>query len=161
MCALVADAQDDIPAFIKEKGGIEPAVHSFDELYRNLKLFLQLVSQRKENLTGKIAETESTLTFIKMLEERSEETIHTRFELANGVYLPVAIKEPKTAKLWIGANVMLEYPFPEAREMLTRNLQTARENIDKLNTDLAHLTREIAKIEDLVTKIVDAGVAQL
>ena len=37
------------------------------------------------------------------------------FEIAEGMYTQATIKESKSVCLWLGANVMVEYPFEEVR----------------------------------------------
>lgn len=39
------------------------------------------------------------------------------------------MKDVQTVCLWLGANVMVEYPFDEARKLLTANLQNAKANL--------------------------------
>ncbi|KAL7715804.1 Prefoldin subunit 3 [Entamoeba marina] len=150
---------EDVPAYVKEKGGIEQAVKSFEDTYKNLKFFENVVEQRKESMANKIAETESTLKYVNLLESKTDSSVETKFEISSGLYLPVKINKPKTVNLWIGANVMLEYSFEDAKTMLNENLSKARENISKLDIDTEHLTNEIKKMEALISKVVDAGVS--
>lgn len=51
--------------------------------------------------------------------------------------------------LWLGANVMLEYSYEEAHELLTKNLGNAKENLEKLEKDLAFLKDQITVSEVL------------
>ena len=55
---------------------------------------------------------------------------------------------------------MLEYSFEEARTMLNDNLKKSDEKISKLDGDLKHLNTEVAKVEELISKIVDYTVAE-
>lgn len=41
--------------------------------------------------------------------------------------------------LWLGANVMLEYPLEEAEELLKSNMATAKKNLDCVEHDLDFL----------------------
>ena len=36
------------------------------------------------------------------------------------------LKGTKTVNLWLGANTMVEFPFNEARVLLSKNLENAR-----------------------------------
>lgn len=50
----------------------------------------------------------------------------TDFELSDGIFAKAEIKKPKAVGIWLGANVMVEYNFEEAIELLEKNLSTAR-----------------------------------
>ena len=78
---------------------------SVEDTYKNLKFFLDVVQQRKTTLNDKISETESTLKYVQLLEEKSNEQVKTKFEIATGLYLPVTIDKPKSVNLWIGVCV--------------------------------------------------------
>jgi len=38
-------------------------------------------------------------------------------------------RETKTVCLWLGANTMVEFQFPEAKSLLTNNLENALSNL--------------------------------
>ena len=50
----------------------------------------------------------------------------TQFELSDNLYAKAEIKKPKAVGIWLGANVMVEYSFAEAIELLQKNLATAK-----------------------------------
>ncbi|EKE42791.1 hypothetical protein ENUP19_0054G0063 [Entamoeba nuttalli] len=149
----------DVKKYVQEKGGMEQAIRSIEDTYKNLKFFLDVVSQRKTTLIEKVDETQSTLKYVILLEEKTNDQVKTKFEISNGLYLPVTINKPKTVNLWIGANVMMEYSFDEAKKMLNENIKTTQDRIEKLEIDRKHLTTEISKMEDLIKQIVDASIA--
>ncbi|ELP85547.1 prefoldin subunit, putative [Entamoeba invadens IP1] len=157
--SIVCPVIEDVQKYVAEKGGVGPAVQSVEDTYKNLKFFLDVVSQRKLTLTSKIEEIQSTLNYVKLLQSKTNEEVKTKFEIANGLYLPVTISEPKKVNLWIGAGVMMEYSFEEAEKTLTDNTNATTTMIKKLDEDSNHLNGEIAKMEVLIKKMVDAGIA--
>ena len=46
--------------------------------------------------------------------------METNFQLSDTVYANAVIKEPQNVCLWLGANVMVEYPIDDAFELLCR-----------------------------------------
>jgi prefoldin subunit 5 len=56
---------------------------------------------------------------------------------------------PKTKNvcLWLGANVMLEYPLPEAEELLLKNRTLAEDKLTQIETDLEFLRSQITTTE--------------
>lgn len=47
------------------------------------------------------------------------------FELGNQVYAKARVKPTTKANLWLGADVMLEYPLDEATQLLVHSLVVA------------------------------------
>ena len=45
--------------------------------------------------------------------------------------------------LWLGANVMLAYPIPEAEELLQSKLSTAKQSLSTCEEDLDFLREQI------------------
>ena len=81
---------------------MQQAVQSFEETYKNLKFFLNVVTSRKEELLNKVQEFKSTLNYVQLLEDNTNGSVQTKFEIADGLYLPCKIDHPKTVNLWIG-----------------------------------------------------------
>jgi prefoldin subunit 5 len=52
------------------------------------------------------------------------------FLLTDAVWAKAKIpKGNKSVHLWLGANIMVEYSFKEAKELLTKNLENAQQNL--------------------------------
>jgi prefoldin subunit 5 len=52
------------------------------------------------------------------------------FLLTDAVWAKAKIpKNNKSVHLWLGANIMVEYSFQEAKELLNRNLENANQNL--------------------------------
>ena len=49
------------------------------------------------------------------------------------------LKGTKTVNLWLGANTMVEFPFNEARVLLSKNLENAKGNLKAFEEDLVFL----------------------
>jgi len=76
----------------------------------------------------KIPEIEKSLTLVQYLKSKQEndETVITRYNLADTIYAKAELECDGTVNLWLGANVMLEYTYDEAIELLTNKEQAAK-----------------------------------
>eukprot|EP01103_Thecamoeba_quadrilineata_P011295 TRINITY_DN2667_c0_g1_i2.p1 TRINITY_DN2667_c0_g1~~TRINITY_DN2667_c0_g1_i2.p1 ORF type:complete len:136 (+),score=25.68 TRINITY_DN2667_c0_g1_i2:259-666(+) len=120
------------------------------------------LTQNKQILEGKIPEIEKTLATVKHIQSKkdSEEGISTHFELADHLYANATIKHPKSVCLWLGANVMVEFSFEEALDLLTKNLTSANENLDSLTKDVEFLREQITTSEVNMARIYNYDVKQ-
>lgn len=87
------------------------------------------LKHNKSQLKMKIPEIEKTLSMVLFLAEKKEagaESVRTHFSLADALYATADVKPTGTVCLWLGANVMLEYPYDEAEKLLATNLDGAR-----------------------------------
>ncbi len=69
--------------------------------------------------------------------------LESNFELSDGLYVRASIPPTSTVCLWLGANVMVEYSFDEAVELLTKNLDAATNNLKSTEEEIAYLRDQI------------------
>ncbi|KAJ1967333.1 hypothetical protein H4R35_006737 [Dimargaris xerosporica] len=115
--------------------------------------------QRRKTLQGKIPEIEKTLAMVDFLISKqvsdeyferavgSDEPIHTRFELHDTCYARADIETTDRVYLWLGANVMLEYPLDEAKSLLQEKLEKAQTSLDHSMEDAEFLREQITTME--------------
>ena len=120
--------------------------------------------RNKLKFRKKVPEIEQTLNMIKFLQKKKaggeededeeedtkadgEKAFVTHFPLADSVYGKASIKPVGTVNLWLGANVMLEYTYPEARSLLEENLKKAQDRLRDVNEDLLFLRDMITTSE--------------
>ena len=135
---------EDVPSYLVSSS-LEPErlLRQLQSLYGKYKFMeAQLVQQQKQ-LLDKIPEISHALQSVTYIQQqRSDFTVH--FELADSLYAQSTIPAgTATVLLWLGANVMLEYPLQEAHDLLTRNLANAHTTLAQLDTDLAFLKDQI------------------
>jgi len=97
--------------------------------------------------------------FLKKKSEQGQE-ISTHFPLTDNCHAKAKIPPTETVCLWLGANVMLEYPIDEAADLLKKSNSNATESIKKLDENLVHLRDQItttevniARLHNLMVKI--------
>ncbi|KAJ3158414.1 hypothetical protein HDU86_002883 [Geranomyces michiganensis] len=128
---------------------LESTLKKFQEMIAKYKYMEGHLLQRKKSLESKIPDIKKTLDMVQFLisQEDSTEPINTQYELNDTLYARAEIKSAKTVYLWLGANVMLEYSTPEARELLTQKLSSARVSLEQVDEDLEFLRDQITTME--------------
>ncbi|KAG7714294.1 hypothetical protein KL949_004546 [Ogataea haglerorum] len=118
------------------------------------------------NLNTKIPDIKKTLDmcrFLKNRKEHDEETVDVNYELNDTVYstAEINVKELDSVSLWLGADIMMEYPIDEAIEMLEKRLQGALDNKAVTMEDLEYLRSNITTMEVNTARVVRTGVSSL
>lgn len=121
-------AQDDF------KNNVEVALKQMDETHSKYKFMEYNIIARKKRLNQQIPDLKKSLDMLQIL-KKQDSVLTTEILLSEQVFVRAKIDPTPTAYLWLGANVMLEYPLQEAEELLTQNLQSAIENLNCLEHD--------------------------
>ncbi|ESX01896.1 Prefoldin subunit 3 [Ogataea parapolymorpha DL-1] len=133
---------DDVSVFLKE---LQVRLQQYQFMEENKRNTLN-------NLNTKIPDIKKTLDmcrFLKSRKEHDEETIDVNYELNDTVYstAEINVKELDSVSLWLGADIMMEYPIDEAIEMLEKRLQAALDNKAVTVEDLEYLRSNITTME--------------
>ncbi|EKX31010.1 Prefoldin protein, subunit 3 [Guillardia theta CCMP2712] len=131
------------------KSNHEQALAKLQDLYSKYKFIESRLSQSKANLKGKIPEIKKTLEALKFLKTKStgDEECLTDFELSPTILAKAKLKKTDTVCLWLGANVMMEFSFDEAENLLSGNLGTASTNLERIQEQLLFLRDQITTTE--------------
>lgn len=100
--------------------------------------------RRAAGLKDKIPDIQKTLETVKFLKTREDaDPIETTFELNDTLFAKAEVPPTDEVYLWLGANVMLAYPIPEAVELLSSKLSTAKASLATCEEDLDFLREQI------------------
>ncbi|RKP09091.1 Prefoldin, subunit 3 [Thamnocephalis sphaerospora] len=142
---------EDVSAFLSGyKDSTELGLRHLQEVLSKYRFMEANMLQRKQSMLSKIPEIEKTLQMAKYLEERkasSEEPISVQYELHDTLYATARVQPRETVYLWLGANVMLEYPIAEAIALLTDKLEVSRRRLTHAEEDLEFLRDQITVTE--------------
>jgi len=164
---------DDVAKFLaKHKFQIEVTFQYLNELLQKYRFMEMHMQKNKAKLKLKLPEITQTLNMIKFLEKKAsgdEEDededdeddgkksapgeFTANFPLADSVYGKAVIKPTGTVNLWLGANVMLEYTYKEAGDLLSKNLSHAQERLREVQSDLLFLRDQITTSEVNVARM--------
>lgn len=108
--------------------------------------------QQLADLKLKIPDIEKNLAVInhiKLLKEAEDSTLETNYELDNTLYTKaeVDVENLESVYLWLGADVMLEYPLDEAVDLLNVRLKNNKEQLKTVEEDLDFLRQNITTME--------------
>ncbi|KAG9298778.1 hypothetical protein G9A89_012846 [Geosiphon pyriformis] len=141
---------ENVSEFVsKSVTSVETTLSKFQETIAKYKFMEVNFLNRKKTLEMKIPEIKKSLNVVEYLitKQDSDDPIETTFELNVTLWAAARVRSTKTVYLWLGANVMLEYPLPEAKELLEGKLTTAKKTLDNVLEDLEFLREQITTME--------------
>ncbi|KAJ6647355.1 Prefoldin subunit 3 [Pseudolycoriella hygida] len=140
---------DDVDAFMaleENDSNADKVLRKLDEQHSKYKMMDYSIAGRRRRLKQQIPDLMKSLDMIEVLKKQSEDQ-ETQFLLSEQVFLKTVIPPTKTVCLWLGANVMLEYPLDEAEVLLRQNMETAAENLKCLEYDQDFLRDQLTTTE--------------
>mmetsp|Transcript_28166 Transcript_28166/g.36903 ORF Transcript_28166/g.36903 Transcript_28166/m.36903 type:complete len:221 (+) Transcript_28166:97-759(+) len=154
---------EDVESFVSELGiAVETGVGAFNQLHQKYKVIEQTKLRLKANYKTKIPEIEKTAGIIRCLIEKQEagEELKTTYSLADTVYAHAKGQCNGKVNLWLGANVMVEYTYDEALDLLNRNLENAKQKMEDTREDLEFLQSQIITVEVNMARLINYNVKQ-
>lgn len=115
---------------------------------------LQIVTELK--LQEKIPDIEKSLALVRHLKKKkdNDETLVTRYNLADSVFGKAEVDTASgIVNLWLGANVMLEYTYDEAIDLLASKEKLAKKDFEDATKDLAFVRNQIITAEVNISRI--------
>lgn len=110
------------------------------------------LQRSKQVLKAKLPDITNALEMVEFLQTK-EEDLEVDFQLADCVWTKAQVPRSETVALWLGANVMLEYPHEEAKELLIRNLANAQTALQSTDEDLKFLKEQITTCEVNLSRV--------
>ncbi|KAI8365929.1 Prefoldin subunit-domain-containing protein [Radiomyces spectabilis] len=148
--------------YVSEDEPVEIVLKKFQEAISKYKFMEINLLQRRKVLEEKIPEIEKTIAMVEYLTEKqaSDEPVYSDFELNDTLYAQAKLEASGTVYLWLGANVMLEYSFAEATDLLTSKLTTAKSSLKDTVEDLLFLRDQITTMEVNIARVYNWDVKQ-
>ncbi|KAI9217038.1 Prefoldin subunit-domain-containing protein [Blastocladiella britannica] len=140
----------------------EETLSKFDEMIKKYKFMEQNVRQRQQSLLSKLPEIKATYAMVQTLIAQNDlgEPIETDFELNDTLYAKAVIESAPSVSIWLGANVMVEYPIAEAAELLSTKRQQATLSLEQCDEDLEFLREQITTMEVNLARVYNWDVKQ-
>jgi len=142
---------EDIDGYMKKEGTAEAALEKLQRLYNAFKFIEQRLNQKKTKLKIKLPEITKTYQSLVQMEEQSKlgEPLVSHYELAQSIFAKAKINVHENDKvcLWLGANVMLEYPRAEAIALLEQQQRDAKTALATTIDDMGFLRDQITTTE--------------
>uniref|UniRef100_A0A6G1SQV2 Prefoldin subunit 3 n=1 Tax=Aceria tosichella TaxID=561515 RepID=A0A6G1SQV2_9ACAR len=149
---------DDVAVHMKGKD-VTATLHELDERLQKYKFLEINLLQKRARIRRQMPDLEKSIEVIKLLETGTE--LNSHFLMSSQLYSKARIPPTQTVCLWLGANVMLEYPLEEAKTLLTKNLSTSLGNLKQIDGDLEFLRDQITTSEVNLARIYNWNVKRL
>ncbi|CAN3364722.1 prefoldin subunit 3 [Diutina catenulata] len=142
---------EKVDAVIKNASEFEPVMKASQDRLQQYKYMEISKRQQLADLNQKIPDIEKNLAVIAQLREQKEtgETMETNYELNDTLYTraEIDVANVESVCLWLGADVMLEYPLDEAQELLEERLKKNQDQAQIVKEDLEFLKENITTME--------------
>lgn len=154
--------------FLKDpENDFDPVMKAFQDRLQQYKYMELSKRQQLNDLNVKIPDIEKNLAIINHIKERksnekeeeddddeddddeANKIIETNYELNDTLYTKASIKVENlnSVYLWLGAEVMLEYPLDEAVDVLNERLKNNQKELKIVKEDLVFLKENITTME--------------
>jgi len=153
---------DDVEDYVSSRDDVETTLRSFQEMISKYQFMQANTERRAQGLRDKIPDIRKNLDMVQFLKARApdSEALETTFELNDTLYAKAHISAPEDIYLWLGANVMVAYPIPEAETLLQSKLTTAQKTLENCDDDLDFLREQITTMEVATARVYNWDVAQ-
>lgn len=149
---------NDVEIYMKGKD-VRETLQGLDERLQKYRFLEINLIQKRARLRRQMPDFEQSLEVIKLLEKKEE--LKTHFLMSSQLYSKARIPPTDTVCLWLGANVMLEYPLDEAKALLSNNLTTSTSNLKQIEEDLEFLRDQITTSEVNLARVYNWNVKRL
>lgn len=165
MAAAETKTKFGIPVseFIEDIEAFAPTAEKAQELYRekyDLKQKYRLLEQKLIESQLQLKKSRPSvlenIDAIEKLEQRSgSKEMTTRFQLADSLYSKANFTCDGTVYLWLGADLMVEYSYKEAKDLLYENLKQLDNQINEGEEKLSFLREQIITTEVTISRTVN------
>lgn len=136
---------EKIEEWVKGDAEFEPMMNRFQERLQQYKYMEASKVNTRAGLVGKIPEMEKTLAGVRLVQSGKEVLVD--YELNDTLYTKAVVAPAQVVYLWLGADVMMEYPVDEAAELLEGKLTGAQAQLADVDADIEFLRENITTME--------------
>ena len=118
------------------------------------------IVKHNEAVKSKIPDIEKAIEAVEYMEKRSkakeeekEETMKVDFMVSNNLWAKADVPINNTVCLWLGADIMCEYPLDEAKTLLKKNLENATTTLKNNEADLDFIKDQITVCEVNIARV--------
>lgn len=139
---------EKVEAYVKDPNDFDLCFGKFQERLSKYKFMQESKSNTVRQLKTRIPDLENSLKICRTLKSK-DEPVETSYQLNDTLFSKASIETGEDLKigLWLGADVMLEYPVDEAIELLTEKLADAKNNLETSTEDMEFLRENITTME--------------
>lgn len=136
------------------------ALGMVDELLSKYRLMENSLRMKQQRMDAALEELESSISAVERVQMNSKQNVETCFdyELGDTMYGSATI-DADCAKvcLWLGAGVLVEYPFDEAVEFLKAKTEDRKQDLKQCSHDLIFVREQITTMEVNMARLYNLG----
>lgn len=167
---------EDISALFKSAGkndnDFQLVFNRFQERLQKYKFMQESKQVTLKQLNTRIPEISQSLKICQLIKQRQEEDndgeeeeedeMLFNYSLNDTLYTKATVKpkEVQNVGLWLGADIMLEYPLDEAVELLENKLNDSNVSLKECKEDLEFLRENITTMEVMCARLYNWDVEQ-
>lgn len=143
-------------------GTVEKLIGAMNELHQKFKILEGHKARTKEMMKTKIPEITRTLQLVRHIKAKHEagEDFGSHYSLSEMLYGRAKVTPNGTVCLWLGANVMVEYPYAEAISILELSLKNACTRRDICEEDLDVVRDQVITVEVNIARVFNHDVVR-
>ena len=141
----------EVEEYIKDPNDFELVFSKFQERLSMYKYMQESKASTVKQLRIRVPDIEHTLQVCQTLQLQDndeDEPMEVNYQLNDTLYTKAVVDtEDKKVGLWLGADVMLEYPVDEAIDLLKERHKTAQKSLETALEDVEFLRENITTME--------------
>ena len=153
---------EDVEAWV-ERYGEDDLFAQSNELLQKYKFMENQLIRQKASLKGKLPEIKRSLEMVAMLKQKADgddKAVDSNFLISDNIWAKAKLpNDTGKVGLWLGANVMVEYTYPDALALLSKNLSNAQHKLAETEDDYDYLKEQITTMEVNIARTYNQGVA--
>jgi len=162
---FVVFLEEDLDAFVQRMGRpVESILGGFRELHTKYQFMDANIRSRRKADKAKLPDQERNLELVRHLMTRQleggEEPVPTMYKVADNVFARAELDVDGRVGLWLGANVMVEYTYEEAQDILVESIETTKQRIATATQDLVHIKAQTVTCEVNTNRLINFAVRQ-
>lgn len=130
----------------ENENNADKVLKKLDEQHSKYKFMEFNIANKRRRLKQQIPDLTNSLEMIDVLKKQKED-VEAQLLLSEQAFVKATIEPTETVCLWLGANVMLEYPLGEAGTLLKNNVDSAIVNLKCLEHDQDFLRDQLTTTE--------------
>lgn len=159
---VISQFIEDVDAHLAGKT-IDEVMTEMRRRYSQYKRLEAELQQQRIRLSTQLPDVRRSLeavdTLVEKRERGDESGTTVKYQLTEATFADAEVATPESVYLWLGANVMLEYPLDEAKELLETNVKACESGLEANARDLAVLKDNVTimEVRDEATKRANAS----
>jgi prefoldin subunit 5 len=156
-----AEFIEDVEQYMRGKV-LEDEIVQLQERLRDFKQREQQLLLRRARLQQREPEIRTALEAVRGLLDKkgSGDQVQVDFELTEAIYAKAALQDVDSVNLWLGANVMVEYPLEEAEQLLQQQLDVCTGSLEAISKDMEATKDSLTITEVSIARVFNWDVEQ-